>query len=230
MTLTTERTLGEIAAGNPGAVRVFEKHQLDYCCGGDRPIEQACREKGLSVKQLLREVEQAAATEPPQDWTGRSLAELIDHIVSTHHAYLKAELPALEARIAKVLEAHGAAHSSSLVPLGHTFADMKAELSAHMMKEEMILFPLIKQMEAGTHYGSVSAPIRVMEYEHDSAATALREMRRLTSDYSLPPDACHTYRALFGGLRALEIDLHLHIHLENNILFPRAAELEEKLP
>lgn len=238
MVLTKERTVGEIAAGRPSAVRVFERYQIDYCCGGRRSVEQACQEKGVSAEQVLADVENTSSVETATDWTSAPLADLIDYILRKHHAYLRAELPALEYRLAKVLEAHGANHGSSLVPLEHTLQDLKAELGAHMMKEEVILFPLIKQMEAaektgapfrGSHCGSVNNPIRVMEHEHDDAATALREIRRVTSGYTPPPEACNTYRALLQGLQGLEADLHAHIHLENNILFRRASSLESRL-
>lgn len=238
MLLNAERTLGEIAAENPAAVRVFEKHHLDFCCHGDRPLGQACREKGLSLDQLRAELEKTSATEQARDWSDAPLAALADHIVSRHHNYLREELPSLGQTIAKVIEAHGRNHSDSLVPLQHAFEGLSAELTAHMMKEEMILFPLIKKLEAarkeggvfsGAPGGSIGNPIRVMEHEHDSAAAALGQMRQVTSDYTLPPDACNTYRNLFQRLQTLESDLHLHIHLENNILFPRASRLEAGL-
>ena len=234
MISTTDKTVGEIAAANPSAARVFEKHGIDYCCGGGRPFELACREKGLSDQQILAEVEQTKPTGDVRDWVTAPLAELADHIVNIHHAYLRSAMPALDQRLAKVIAAHGPNHGDSLLPLRQAWRGLVEELTAHMMKEEMILFPLIKRIEAGAgasgaHCGSVNNPIRVMEYEHDSAANALREMRRVTGDYALPADACNTYRALFEGFQELETDLHLHIHLENNILFPRASELEARL-
>lgn len=237
MTLTTNKTLGAIAAENPQAVRVFEKHKIDFCCGGDQPIEDACRAKGISAEELLAEIEAAAPATEERDWQSASLAKLADHIVARHHAYLHQELPELARMIQKVIVAHGPNHSDSLLPLQKTFAGLQSELTTHMMKEEMVLFPLVKRMEAAAGAGvglpsapggSVSNPIRMMEDEHDSAAAALREMRRLTSGYTVPPDGCNTYRALFQRLQNLESDLHVHIHLENNVLFPRAAELEQK--
>ena len=239
MPIAVEKTVGEIAAEHPASVRVFEKLQIDYCCGGGRPLAEACRERGLSADQVVAEVEKAEApAEAPRDWTAVPLAALVDHILARHHTYLRAELPALAARLLKVLDAHGQNHGDSLVPLRETFEGLQNELASHMMKEEMILFPLIQRLEAAdkqggglppAHCGSIRNPITVMEYEHDSAGAALREMRRLTGGYTPPPDACPTYRALLQGLRELETDLHLHIHLENNILFPRAAELESRL-
>jgi regulator of cell morphogenesis and NO signaling len=239
MILTSERTVGQIAAENPAAARIFEKYGIDYCCGGGKSLAAACEGKEVSPDEVLAEVEQAAPAVDDRDWANAPLTELAEYIVAKHHAFLRAELPALDNRLAKVIEAHGANHGNSLRPLRDTFQAMQSELMSHMLKEEMILFPLIKRMEEaetaggglpGAHCGSVNNPIRVMEHEHDSAAAALREMRRVTAGYTLPPDACATYRALFEGLKALEADLHRHIHLENNILFPRASRLEERLP
>ncbi len=232
----TEPTVRDIAATNPAAVRVFEKHGIDYCCGGQRPLAQVCTERGLSAEAVLAEVEAGSRGQAPaRDWMTASLAELIHHIVSRHHAYLKAELPALEARLAKVVEVHGTNHGDVLAPLQQVFSGLKEELEMHLGKEEMVLFPAIESIEAAANagrapeplpFGTVRNPIRMMEHEHDGAGRALRTMRELTHDYAPPADACTTYRALYTGLEELEKDLHAHIHLENNILFPRAAELE----
>jgi regulator of cell morphogenesis and NO signaling len=238
MAIARDKTVGEIAAENPAAVRVFERLNIDYCCGGKRPLGEVCRERGLAADEVAAEIEQTTRPAENLDWTAAPLTDLADYIVCKHHTYLRQELPALSARLAKVLEAHGANHGDSLHPLSDTFEGLASELASHMMKEEMILFPLIRRMEEAerkggglppAHCGSIRNPITVMEYEHDSAATALREMRHFTADYAPPADACPTYRALLHGLQALESDLHVHIHLENNILFPRAAELEARL-
>jgi len=170
-----------------------------------------------------------------RDWQTASLNELIDHIPTKHHAWLKTELPRLSRILHKLTEAHGAKHGDTLRALAGTFQALQQELDAHMMKEEVVLFPIIRSLEAASqagvqpapfHGGSVANPIRVMEHEHDSAGRALAEMRATTANYTLPADACNTYRALYDGLQELEADLHQHIHLENNILFPRAAALE----
>lgn len=235
--ISVEKTVGQIAAESPASVRVFEKYGIDYCCGGGRPLAEACREKGLAVETVLAELEsdRSAGNGAARDWNVAPLSELIDHILTTHHDYLRAELPTVQTRLTKVIEAHGAKYPESLLPLREVFLGLQEELYGHMRKEEMILFPVIMEMEAAIAgggrpapppFGTVENPIRVMRHEHDSAATALREMRRLTNGYTLPADACATYRALFLGLQELEADLHQHIHLENNILFPRAAELE----
>jgi regulator of cell morphogenesis and NO signaling len=215
--VTEEKTIGEIAAERPGAMRVFEQYGIDYCCGGQRSLREACGERGIAPEQLMERIEAAAAPGAARDWRSASLDDLIDHILTVHHARLKSELPRLAGLLEKVTAAHPA-HRDSLVPLGKTFAGLQAELEAHMMKEEMVLFPMIRYGR-----GPVANPIRVMEHEHDAAGRALERMRAITADYALPVDACNRYRALFDGLRELEADLHQHIHLENNVLFPRAA-------
>jgi len=215
-TLTEERTVGEIAAERPASVRVFEKYDIDYCCGGKTSLAAACAGRGIAPERLIEELDAAlapSAGESP-DWQSASLTDLIDHILTRHHAWLKTELPRLSRLQQKVTAAHG----KSLVPLGETFEALRQELAAHMMKEEMILFPMIRAGSA-----AVANPIRVMEHEHDSAGRALEHMRAVTGNYALPADACNSYRALFAGLQELEADMHQHIHLENNILFPRAT-------
>ncbi|MDW8356229.1 MAG: iron-sulfur cluster repair di-iron protein [Bryobacterales bacterium] len=240
MSNTTSLTLGEMAARNPAAIRVFEKYGLDYCCGGGRPFEEACRERGLLAEQIAAEIARVATTAPGEerDWMLAPLGELIAHIVDRHHTYLREALPRLTQMAAKVVEAHRARHADTLVPLQEWFAALREELESHMWKEETVLFPLIRSMEEAAgrgsglpaaHCGSVNNPIRVMEHEHAAAAHALEEMRRITGGYAPPEDACITYRAYFDELEQLERDLHQHIHLENNILFPRAAELEARL-
>jgi regulator of cell morphogenesis and NO signaling len=236
MASTTGKTLGALAAENPRAVRVFEKYKIDFCCGGDRPVEEACRQRGISIDELLAEIQAVARTKEERDWQRAPLSELTNYIIARHHGYLRKELPEISGMIEKVVAAHGLNHGDSLLPLRRTFADLAAELSTHMMKEERVLFPLIEQMEkaAGLGFapppvpgGSVNNPIRMMKHEHDDAAAALAQMRRLTSDYGVPDDGCATYRALFQRLEDLEADLHEHIHLENNVLFPRTAQLEQ---
>ncbi len=235
--IAVDKTVGRIAAEKPASIGVFEKFGIDYCCGGDRPFGEACRERGLAPEAVAAEIEAAGAAsgEAFRDWTQAPLAELIDHILSRHHEYLRAELPVLEQRLGKTLEAHGAAHGETLRALQQVFLELEEELYGHMHKEEMILFPSIREMEAAAGqgrvpapppFGSVRNPIRVMRFEHDNAAGALERLRQLSGQYALPAEACATWQALYRGLEQLEADLHRHIHLENNILFPRAEELE----
>jgi len=235
--ITNDASVGSIAAQTPASIGVFEKFGIDYCCGGGRPFATACRERGLAPEAVAAEIEAAAslALPPARDWMRASLDELIVHILSTHHEYLRAELPALEQRLAKTLEAHAANHGERLRALQEVYSGLQEELYAHLHKEEIILFPAIRELEAAhgedrrpapTPFGSLQNPIRVMRHEHDNAAKALERMRDLTGCYTPPPDACASYEALLAGLRRLDADLRQHIHLENNVLFPRAAELE----
>lgn len=223
--MMNRQTVGEIAAGVPAAVRVFEKYKIDYCCGGQRRLEEVCRERGISPDAVLAEVEQAATRPAERDWSGAPLSELARHIVSTHHEYMKTELPALEARLTRVIQVHGAAHGDMLRNLQNVFNGLRDEILAHLRKEEFILFPAIEQAErAPLPSGSLDGPIRMMMFEHDNAGEALSQMRNITNDYTLPADACATFRALYTGLQEMEADLHQHIHLENNILFPGAQK------
>jgi regulator of cell morphogenesis and NO signaling len=173
-----------------------------------------------------------------KDWGAAPLSALIDHILDKHHSYLREELPRLAQMAGKVVETHRERHGDSLIPLEGTLLELKNELESHMWKEEMVLFPLIRTLEAAeqagakpppAHCGSVNNPIGVMEKEHEGAKRALDEMRRLTAEYALPEDACDTYGAFFSELRGFEADMHGHIHLEDDILFPRAAKLEASL-
>jgi regulator of cell morphogenesis and NO signaling len=232
-TFTTDRTVGQIAAEFPASVRVFEKHGIDFCCGGKISIDKACDAKGLDPAILMAEIDQAVQR-PAEDrtfWMQAPLSALIDHILDTHHAYMKVQLPRIESLLGKVIQAHGDRHGDTLTAVARIYGAMKAELEGHLAKEEMVLFPLIRALEAGAqprsfHCGSVQNPIRVMSMEHDSAGDALVQLRGLTDGYTAPQDACNTFRALYFELAQMERDLHRHIHLENNILFPRAIALE----
>ena len=239
-TLTDERTVGEIAAEYPATVRVFQRYNIDFCCGGKLPLREACEGRGISAGELLAELSGATSARIPDavDWNSATLGALIDHIGATHHEYLKLELPRLGALLAKVIEKHNRKYGNIPERLGAIYGELRAELESHLMKEEMVLFPLIEDIEsaartgrpaAPAHCGSVNNPIRVMLHEHDAAGHALAAMRSVTGEYEVPADACNTFRALYHDLQALETDLHQHIHLENNILFPRAAALEARL-
>lgn len=240
MNLTSESIVSEIAVAFPNTIRIFEQHHMDYCCNGNQSISQACAKQNVVVDVLINQLKQATQKASPSDlpdWTKTSLTELVYHILKTHHRYLSRELPHLHQILSKVINVHGKQHPESLTPLGKVFGALEAELADHMFKEERILFPLIQDMETAKEKGtplpqsacgSVNNPIRVMLCEHENAGNALAEIRRLTNDYTPPEDACTTYRALFSGLLELEQDLHQHIHLENNILFPRAIALENE--
>jgi len=234
-TIYTTRTVGDLVSERPGRSRIFEELDIDYCCGGKKPLEEASRAKGLdpaAVAERLREADTAPGA-GEADCAGMSLTALIDHIVAAHHEYLRRELPRLADLLAKVVERHGA-RETRLAETQRVFQGLKAELDMHMRKEEQILFPAIREMEetngpSSFGCGFLSSPIGVMEMEHDSAGAALERLRELTDAYTPPDWACNTYRAVLDGLEALERDLHQHIHKENNILFPRALALESQV-
>ncbi|HOA72060.1 MAG TPA: iron-sulfur cluster repair di-iron protein [Phycisphaerae bacterium] len=234
--LDLDSSVSEWVIDRPSRSRLFERLGIDYCCGGKQPLAEACRTKGLEPAEVMESLLQEGAADADadqRDWSRASLTELADHIVQTHHAYLKTELPRLEAIVDKVTNVHGERHPE-MHQVRSVFQGLKDELESHLAKEEQVLFPMIRELErAGSrpsfHCGSIANPISVMEYEHDGAGNALASLRQLTRDYSTPADACNTWRAMADGLRQLEEDLHLHIHKENNILFPRALKLEQTL-
>jgi len=228
---TDTATIGELVAERPARSRLFEKLGFDYCCGGKKTLEQACRARGLdpaTVAALLNE-SNADPNTGAVDVSAMSLTQLADHIEQTHHAYLKDELPRLHRLIQKIAAKHGP-DNPELTQLPRVYAAFRSELELHMAKEERVLFPLIRQIEdrasgGSLHCGGIENPIRVMEIEHQHAGDALSHMRRITDDFNTPQSACNTYRAVMHSLIELEADLHQHVHKENNILFPRAVAM-----
>lgn len=238
MTATATKTVREFAVENPNATRIFESLGIDYCCGGHKPLTDACAAANVSLDEVLTRLEQAevqaARNSEYRDWQKEAVSTLIDHIVSTHHAYVKSETPRIQQLLAKVVSVHGQNHPEVL-RVQEIFAALAQELASHLMKEEQILFPYLLQMDAAqgrgastpsSCFGTVQNPIRMMMFEHDSAGDALRDLREVTSNYAAPADACITYKTLYQAIEAFEKDLHQHIHLENNILFPRSLEME----
>jgi regulator of cell morphogenesis and NO signaling len=233
---TANATVGQLVVERPSRARIFESFGIDYCCGGKKPLAQACKEKGVETKvviDLLQAFDEQRADAPEKDWSQASMTDLADHIESTHHAYLKRELPRLAFLVGKVAKAHGA-NRPQLLMLEDVFTRFKPEMESHMEKEEVVLFPVCRRLDAGdgsaaAHCGSVAAPIRMMVYEHEDAGAALRQMRELTDGYAPPPDACNTYRAMLDGLAELERDMHVHVHKENSILFPKAIDAESRV-
>ena len=236
MSVDTAKTVRELAIEYPQATRVFETLGIDYCCGGGKSLEEACAAQKLAVADVLAtlELQAEAGAKPASEWQTGSLAELIAHIVGKHHAYVKTEVPRLEQLLAKVCSVHGQNHPE-LNTIRETFAGLGQELSMHLMKEENILFPYIVEMETARTslravrppmFGTVRNPVQMMIMEHDSAGDALRSIRQLSSGFTAPDDACISFRTLYNALQEFEADLHQHIHLENNILFPRAVAME----
>jgi len=238
MSATTEKTVRELALDSPTATRVFEKLGIDYCCGGQQSLEQACHAANLSIDQVLDSLEAAERASQPagkdRNWQQEPLADLIAHIIATHHKYVREETARLAPLFDKVCGVHGDNHPE-LLQMRATFRDLAQELTTHLMKEEVVLFPYIVRMEEAViqkepvlppPFGSVQNPVAMMMHEHDSAGDALRAMRAASGGYTAPPDACVSYQTLYKALAEFEADLHQHIHLENNILFPRAIEME----
>lgn len=228
-----EWTVGQLVAERPSRARVFERFGIDYCCGGKKPLQQACREKDLDMSVVLRELDQNHIQEAgARNWASASLTDLCDHIEQTHHAYLKQELPRLELLTRKIAARHGESRPE-LSQVHQVFVALKAEMDEHMMKEERVLFPLCRKLDSADvlpamHCG-IRNPIQVMIAEHEHAGNALEQIRQLTGNYTAPPDACNTFLATFDSLQQLERDLHQHVHKENNILFPKAARREALL-
>ena len=238
MSVTLEKTVRELALEKPGAARVFETLGIDYCCGGKQTLEQACRTASVPVDKVMDALEMAQhsgnATANQTNWQAAPLADLIAHIESTHHQYTRQEIARLGPLFDKVCSVHGNNHPE-LFALRATFQGLAGELTTHLMKEEMVLFPYIERMEESIlqhepilppPFGTVQNPVAMMEHEHDSAGNALRTLRATSNGYTTPPDGCVSFQTLYKTLAEFEADLHQHIHLENNILFPRAIALE----
>lgn len=237
MNISKTETVGQIAADAPATRREFEKLGIDYCCGGNRTLAEACAQAKIDVDQALALLEKSASSPGApieRNWSKEPLGELISHIMSTHHVFVRSESPRIKALADKVASVHGKNHPE-LLAVQEQFSALAEELRVHLMKEEQILFPYVLRMEESTlagepappaMFGTVQNPIRMMEHEHDGAGNALRTLRSLTNEYQIPGDACMSYRTLFEALQEFETDLHQHIHLENNVLFPRATAME----
>lgn len=216
--LTADSRVGQIAAHLPLATRVFARHGIDFCCGGGMALAAACDRRGLDTPAILDEIraETAGPTAEAEDWNAAPPAELARHIVAAYHQPLKEELPRLEAMARKVFQAHGDKQPERLYALLETVESLRAELEDHMAREERELFPAVVA-------GGPVPPMDVLLDDHAATGDALARLRRLTDDYAVPEGACNTWRALWHGLEALEGAMHQHIHLENNVLFPKVA-------
>ncbi len=220
MSISAESKVGSIAVEHPLATRVFARHKIDFCCGGGKPLRDACASKDVELEMVLAELaaEIAGSQGEEQRWDARPLPELIEHILVKYHAPLKEELPRLEQMAEKVLRVHGEKDPKNLQGIYDTLQALKTELELHMAKEEQVLFPMILSGSGKSAF----APISVMEAEHDQAGKMLLALRKFCNEYEVPAAACNTWRALWVGLQDLERSLHEHIHLENNILHKRA--------
>lgn len=239
MPFTPETHVADIVTHNPAATRVFHRYNIDFCCGGKRPLAEICEERQLDAGRLLQEIAALAPESAGEkDWSEAPLMMIVQHILERYHSPLREELPRLSYMADKVLRVHGERFPAMIPPLAARLQELRMELESHMMKEERMLFPYVVTLEQSfkdggslpwSPFGTVKAPIAAMEAEHEDAGRLLAEMRALTDGYTLPEDACNTFRALFHGLEQLESEMHLHVHLENHVLFPRAAELEQRM-
>jgi len=234
---TKEDSIGELVAKDLRKAEVFKKFNIDFCCGGKKTLSQVCNDKQINIKDVESELEKLDSTSESvsQNYNEWSLDFLVDFIINTHHKYVKNSLPILLEYTAKVAKVHGKEHLE-VVAIYDLFKEASDELNLHMMKEETILFPYIKQLvneknsvNEGCSFGTVKNPIRMMEHEHDVVGNIFKTIRELSNDYTPPEDACTTYKLSYKKLEEFENDLHQHIHLENNILFPKSIKLESEL-
>lgn len=229
------KSLAQIVNNNHRAAGIFEKYNLDFCCKGKRTLEQACTENEINVEQVLADLDQTRqgdSNTTPLSHESLSLSQLTDYIVNTHHSYVKKEMPVILGYLQKVAAKHGGRHPEML-KVFELFAAIKEEMEQHMQKEEFILFPRIRETEKLVKEGKdnlinssyLLSPITVIEQEHDHAGSMMAEIKKFTNNFEPPVDACTTFRLSFAALQAFETDLHQHVHLENNILFPKALQL-----
>lgn len=238
MQINTTKSVRELTAEIPGATRVFEKVGIDYCCGGGKSFQEACAAAGVSTDEVVRPLEQTAKSgalaSESTEWQTQPLSKLASYIVNKHHVFTGDELARLEQLLSKVCSVHGQNHPE-LLRIQSLFQDLNRDLIPHMQKEEMALFPYIEQLEAAVtagrpapvpFFGTVQNPVRMMMMEHETAGEILKNIRQVSGGFSVPEGTCISYETLYKALEALEHDLHQHIHLENNILFPRAVKME----
>ncbi len=236
MEFNSETKVKEIALSNPGAKRILEDAGVDYCCGGGKSLHDACAHSNVSPEEILNRLSKNREQAGPEDtnWTSAPLSELTRHIVQKHHRYVREAIRRVQGLLVKVKGKHGANHPE-IAEIENLFLDLGHEMTAHMQKEEMMLFPYIDALERSAQGGetleppffqTVRNPIQAMMQEHDAAGDLLRALREKSRSYAVPADACMSYRELYESLQAFEADLHTHVHLENNILFPRAVEME----
>jgi regulator of cell morphogenesis and NO signaling len=225
-------SVADIVNQNPGAIKVFELYGIDYCCNGKQSFSQACQRANVTIREVTHALSKTLTNTFPanirvQSWSGAFLA---DYIEQNHHSYVRQLIPEIEGLTNKVASVHGPLHPE-LISIHKYFQELADELLAHMEKEEHILFPAIRDLEKNGGDGrgfNVQYPIQMMEHEHESAGSLLTKIRVTSNQYKLPDEACNSYRLLFQRLQEFEADLHIHIHLENNVLFPRAVQLKEE--
>jgi regulator of cell morphogenesis and NO signaling len=242
MNISKENFIGAVVAQDYRTAGVFEQAGIDFCCNGNRSIAAACKEKNIAAEKLITRLQQAVGTpdhkeSPVINYLSWPLDLLADYIEKKHHRYVSAQIPLIQSFLEKIVRVHGVRHPE-LSGIKSHFDACAGELTAHMKKEELVLFPIIRKMvqageegrkEVASPFGTVQNPIRMMMHEHDAEGERFRQIKELSDGYTIPEDACNTYKVAFASLHAFEEDLHLHIHLENNILFPKSIELEQSL-
>ncbi len=233
MTNISEQTLASLVTQHHQTATVLEKYDLDFCCKGKRTLAAACKEKNISLEDILAELQLFTVPEEQLQMPFEQMTaeQLIGYILIRHHFYVKQSMPTIYAHLEKIVNKHGERYPY-MINVFKLFTAVKEEMTLHMQKEEMILFPRIKEVEkllaedksSQTSGGYITGPINVMETEHEHAGELLYEIRRLTNNYTAPDDACTTFKVCIDELKAFEEDLHKHVHLENNILFPLAEK------
>ena len=239
MITTKEKTIGDFVAEDYRTAAVFQSYGIDFCCKGGRTLQDACENKkvdvGILEAKLAAVMNEQAGSMP--DFNSWPLDLLADYIQKKHHRYVEEKIPVLKQYLDKLCKVHGGNHPE-LLEISKEFNASAGELAMHMKKEELVLFPFIRQMVSGEisrqpvkapHFGTVKNPIQMMLQEHDAEGERFRKISSLSDNYNPPADACATYKVAYSMLKEFEEDLHLHIHLENNILFPKAIELEKRL-
>ncbi|AUP81590.1 iron-sulfur cluster repair di-iron protein [Flavivirga eckloniae] len=234
----SQKQIGQFVAEDFRTAAVFSNYGIDFCCRGDRTVEEVCDKNDINVSELLGKLQNVLSSTTGQniDYKSWPLDLLVDYIEKTHHRYVAKKVPVLLQFLDKLCNVHGENHPE-LFEINEHFKASAGELAAHMKKEELVLFPFVKKMVNATisqsgiqapHFGTVENPIAMMKDEHDNEGVRFREIAKLTNNYTPPADACNTYRVAYAMLEEFEKDLHLHIHLENNILFPGAIKLEQQ--
>jgi regulator of cell morphogenesis and NO signaling len=237
MNISKDSIVGAVVAQDYRTAGVFEKAHIDFCCSGNRSIEAACNEQHLSADVLIAELVHTIddRKDAVTDYNSWPLDLLTDYIEQKHHGYVTAQIPVIQSMLEKIIRVHGSRHPE-LAEIKTHFDACAGELAVHMKKEELMLFPFIRKMvravqsgskEIAAPFGTVQNPIAMMMHDHDAEGERFRKIKELSNAYTAPADGCNTYRAAFATLQAFEDDLHLHIHLENNILFPKAIEMEQ---
>ncbi len=228
-----EKTIADIVTADIRTASIFKRHGIDFCCGGGKILSDVCKEKKIRVSKITNDIEKLNSTKNEKNYNKMSVNALIKHIIETHHKYVKEKIPTIKDFAKKVSKVHGKNYPETNL-IYHLFLRLSDELLDHMNKEEEILFPKIKILVDKTYsksvffsYGTISNPIKMMEMEHESAKKVLKEIEELSNKYNSPPSACNTYKALYNSLKEFQDDLHIHIHLENNILFPKVMKFDD---